>query len=119
MLARVGHWNLLVLCNILQLLLSASLKQVPITAVIMAGRFVSGLLVGHQNICFAKALNDTVPAEVLNSYAVLMSSSFNAGLLLSNIVGIVVPLNNGQPGDVERMINDENWRVVFAFPAVM
>lgn len=48
-----------------------------------------------------------------------MNAGFNAGNFLSNFFGLMIPLDNGGEGDVQKMIDDENWRIVFGFPIVL
>lgn len=34
-------------------------------------------------------------------------------------MGLLIPLNNGEEGDIQKMKDDENWRLVFGVPILL
>ena len=41
------------------------------------------------------------------------------GIAFSNLMGLLVPLDNGADGDIQLMKDDQNWRFVFGFPIIL
>ena len=38
---------------------------------------------------------------------------------MSNFVGLAVPLDEGNPDDKQKILDDQNWRIVFGLPIVL
>ena len=60
---KVGIWKTILICNFLSLIFNC-MRMILTTPTVMIGRFCFGFLVAFQQFCFAKAINDTIPAEV-------------------------------------------------------
>ena len=82
------------------------------TVCIMAGRFFFGVCGGLMNFCFSKALNETVPQENSQAYGMLVNAGMCFGIFASNLLGMMVPLEEGP----EAMEQDQSWRLVFGAP---
>lgn len=48
-----------------------------------------------------------------------MQAGFAFGIFTSNLMGLLIPIDNGKEGDVQKMIDDQNWRIVFGFPILL
>lgn len=118
LLPKYGSRKLIIATNIIALIFNL-LKLIEATATIMVARFVVGLVMGIAVVCLSKAINDTVPAEHASLYGAFVNAGFGIGLFFSNLMGLLIPIDNGEEGDVQRMKDDQNWRLVFAVPILL
>lgn len=118
LLPRFGSRKLILIANLVSLLFNI-LKLVLNTTTIMIARFVTGISVGIACVCLSKAINDTVPARNLPVYGAFVNAGFAIGITFSNFLGLLIPLDNGEQGDIQKMKDDENWRLVFGVPILI
>ena len=71
---------------------SCVMKIQTVEISLFIGRFLFGVCCGIQTLCFSKALNDSVPAEVIQYYGVLVNAGICVGIFVSNFLAIIVPL---------------------------
>lgn len=114
LLTRLDKKAILLYSNVLQLVIVAPLKLICSTPTILIGRFLFGFVNACSNLAFSQAMNDTVPSDHINMYGWLINSGFMLGILLSNMLGMLVPLQ-----DKAMMREDEMWRVVYGFPVAL
>ena len=48
-----------------------------------------------------------------------MNAGFGIGIFFSNLMGLLIPINNGEDGDVQKMKDDQNWRLVIGVPIIL
>ena len=48
-----------------------------------------------------------------------IGGGYCTGIFLSNFVGLAVPLDEGKSDDLIKMMEDENWRLVFGLPILL
>lgn len=118
LLPRFGPRKLIIAVNVICLLFNI-LKLIESTAVIMLARLALGTALGVALVCLSKAINDTVPAQNAPQYGAFVNGGFGIGICLSNFMGLLIPLDNGDEGDVQKMLDDQNWRLVFGFPILL
>ena len=70
-------------------------------------------------MAFTIALNESVPGEFMQYYGMFIGGGYCTGIFLSNFVGIAVPLDEGNVDDGQKMLNDQNWRLVFGLPILL
>ena len=58
-------------------------------------------------MCFSKALNDYIPASVVQSYSILVNAGICLGFFISNLLGLLVPVEDANdPNTYEKLQND-------------
>lgn len=115
-----GVRNAILLSNLIGVA-ATGVKLVLTLPTILVGRFVSGFVYGIAVFCAGKSLNDTIPPEHMNLYGSFVNASFCAGIFLSNLLGMVVPLDDGRVSSeeaVKLMKADETWRLVYGAPLI-
>ena len=115
LLPKYGSRKLIIATNSIALAFNL-LKLVEATASILVARFVLGLAMGIAVVCLSKAINDTVPAKDATLYGTFVNGGFGVGLFFSNLMGFLIPVDDG---NVQLMKDDENWRIIFGVPIVL
>jgi MFS family permease len=115
LLPKYGSRKVTIVANIVAVAFTV-LKLVENTACIMVGRLVNGLLIGMTSVCLSHAISNTVPAKESQKYGGFVNAGFGIGIFFSNLLGLIIPLDKGNPGDVDRMLEDQNWRIILGFP---
>lgn len=118
LLPKYGGRKMLIAANAIAFIFNL-VKLIENTVCIMIGRLVFGITMGVTTICLSRSINDTVPMRNSQFYGGFVNAGFCAGAFLSNLMGLLIPLDNGQEGDVEKMLADENWRLVLGFPLIL
>lgn len=118
MLPKFGSRKLILIANIVSLVFNI-LKLYLNTVTIMIARLVFGFCMGITCVCLSKAINDTVPAKDSAIYGAFVNAGFAIGITLSNCMGMLIPLDNGEEGDIQKMKDDENWRLLFGVPIIL
>jgi len=70
-------------------------------------------------MAFTIALNESVPGEFMQYYGMFIGGGYCTGIFLSNFVGLAVPLDEGKPDDLIKILDDQNWRLVFGLPILL
>ena len=110
---KIGYRNTLIGSNVFGIF-SILLKLILTQPTVLLGRFLSGLSGGISNVCFSKAINDYIPASVVQSYSILINAGICFGLFISNLFGLLVPIEDANdPDTYDKLKNDEYWRVVY------
>lgn len=55
---------------------------------------------------FTIALNESVPGDFMHYYGMFIEGGFCTGIFLSNFVALAVPLDEGKPDDLQKMLDD-------------
>lgn len=55
---------------------------------------------------FTIALNESVPGDFMQYYGMFIEGGFCTGIFLSNFVALAVPLDEGKPDDLQKMLDD-------------
>lgn len=118
LLPRYGSRRIIIVVNTISLVMNI-IKLLENTVAIMVSRLILGLCVGISTVCLGRAINDTVPAKNIALYGAFVNAGYGIGIALSNLMGLMIPLNNGEEGDLQKMKDDENWRVVFGVPIIL
>jgi len=76
----------------------------------MIGRLIHGFCGGVLNICFQKAMIDTIPTEVTQQYGVFVNMGFNIGIFFINFIqSLICPfVDDG----VQKLKDDKNWMII-------
>lgn len=117
LLPKFGSRKLMIIANIVSLMFNL-LKLIENTAIIMAARLAFGVTTGITAVCLSRTINDTVPAKNAPLYGAFVNAGFNIGVFFSNFMGLLIPMDNGQNGDVQKMMDDGYWRLVFGMPII-
>lgn len=115
LLPKFGSRKILICCNAVALLFNI-VKLVENTVAIMVARLFFSISMGIAAVCLSRAINDTVPARHAPLYGAFVNAGFAAGVAFSNLMGLLIPIDNGDPGDAQKMLDDQNWRLVFGLP---
>lgn len=118
LLPRFGSRNTIIGANLISIIFNI-IKLIESTTALMLGRIMFGVAMGVSLVSLGKAINDTVPAQSQQIYGAFVNAGFGIGIFLSNLLGLLVPIDNGKDGDVQKMIDDQNWRIVFGFPILL
>ena len=100
------YWQLLAVVG-------AGITMVPNAIMFCVGRFLAGITSGIAGNVMGKSIDETIPAEVQGQFGILTNLYIVGGLPLSYSMGALLPT------DKELMADDQNWRVIFAMPAVI
>ena len=100
---RLGIRRVMIWSNIVAIV-SGTLKIQTIQISLFVGRILYGICCGIQTLCLSQALNDNVPAEVIQYYGVLVNAGICMGIFASNFLAIIVPLEEvSNPESLEIM----------------
>jgi len=95
---------------------------------LVLGKLLNGFFVTVAHIAAVKMINETVPLDLIGSYATIYSIGGAAGYLCVFGLGIILPSNDYNPADSLSELNqeakamdvaDNMWRIVYMFPAMM
>lgn len=104
-MAKFGSRKLLIVSNLLMIIFNST-KLIENTACIIIGRFGFGLMVGTSLIALSRAINDTIPPKNSQFYGSFINSGFCMGVFFSNFQGLLIPLDDGNDDDVQKMMDD-------------
>ena len=80
---------------------------------------ISRLLIGVAgslgNIIYCKSMNETFPEKMASVLGCLCNASICFGIYLAFLLGVILP----NPEDTEANKEDEMWRVIYCFPAIV
>lgn len=105
LLPRYGSRKLIIGANAIALVFNF-VKLIESTIAIILARFVYGTAMGLAVVCLARVINDTIPAKDQAIYGAFVQVGFAVGYLISNLMGLLIPINNGNADDVQKMIDD-------------
>lgn len=117
-LPKFGSRKVIIGANIIAIIFNI-IKLIENTTALMIGRIMFGVTMGVSLVGLSRAINDTVPAQSQQIYGAFVNAGFGIGIFVSNLLGLLIPLDNGKVGDVQKMIDDQNWRIVFGFPILL
>ena len=117
LVSTYGSRKLILTFNLIALIFNC-LKLIENTITILVGRLVFGLSAGVCSVCLSKAINDTVPAEHAGIYGAFVNAGFAIGIAFSNLMGLMIPIENETAADLKKMKEDSNWRIVLGLPIV-
>lgn len=55
---------------------------------------------------FTIALNESVPGDFMQYYGMFIGGGYCTGIFLSNFVTLTVPLDEGKPDELQKILND-------------
>lgn len=61
---------------------------------LLVGRILHGIGAGILGFCFSKSTNESIPQHVLQSYGLLINSSFDFGFMIVGFFSLIVPDND-------------------------
>lgn len=99
LLPKFGSRKIIIVANIFKLIFNI-LKMVQNTTSLIIARFMIGVFLGITNVTLSRAINDTVPAQNAPQYGAFVNAGFGIGIFFSNLMGLIIPLNNGEEGDI-------------------
>lgn len=105
LLPKFGSRRLIIAANIISLIFN-TLKQIESTGTIMTARFAYGVAMGLAAVSLSRTINDTVPAKDAPKYGAFVNAGFGIGIFFSNLMGLLIPINNGEDGDIQKMKDD-------------
>lgn len=117
--ARFGLRRSLLVATALGIL-SNFVKLIDTTATVMVGRLLFGFFNGITSFCQSKAINDTVPPELMNFHGSSLGFGLALGIFLSNFLAVTLPIDeSGTPEGNKMMAEDQMWRLVYGFPILL
>ena len=99
LLPRFGSRRLIIASNFIGLLFTI-LKLIENSGSILIGRLFTGVTLGIACVCLSKAINDTVPAKNAPVYGAFVNAGFGIGIFLSNLLGLMIPINDEKEGAI-------------------
>jgi len=105
LLPRYGSRRLIIMANSVCLVFNI-IKLFEITATIIIARFIFGVFIGIAVVSLTRAINDTVPAQDTKVYGAFLNAGFGIGIFFNNLMGLIIPLDNGEEGDIQKMKDD-------------
>lgn len=99
LLPKYGSRRLIIISNFIGLIFTI-LKLIENSGAILIGRIVTGVTLGVACVCLSKAINDTVPAKNAPIYGAFVNAGFGIGIFLSNLMGLMIPINDGKEGAI-------------------
>ena len=115
---KIGSRKMIMIANVISLVFNI-IKLIENTAAIMIARFFFGVCMGVTCVGLSKAINDTIPPKNTAVYGAFVNAGFAIGITLSNCMGMLIPLDEGNEGDIQKMKDDENWRLLFGVPIIL
>lgn len=104
-LPRFGSRKVIIGCNIISIIFNL-IKLIENTAALMIGRIMFGTAMGVALVSLSKAINDTVPAQSQQIYGTFVNAGFGIGIFISNLLGLLVPIDISNEGNEQNMIDD-------------
>jgi len=95
MVSKFGLWRTILISNFCSAI-GKSLQLILSFPSMILGRLIFGCFVGIQNFCFSKMVNDSIPVRYQQTYGVLLNSGFCAGAAFSNLMGFLIPIDDGK-----------------------
>ena len=99
LLPKYGSRKMIIAVNMICFFFNI-LKLIENTTMILTSRFILGTVLGVAIVGLSKAINDTVPAQNAPQYGAFVNGGFGIGIFLSNLMGLMIPIDNGNTGDV-------------------
>lgn len=118
LLPKYGSRRIIIASNIISLIFNI-LKMMDNTITLIFARFITGITQGITCVSLSRAINDTVPALNAPQYGAFVNAGFGIGIFFSNLMGLIIPINNGEEGDIQKMKDDQNWRLVLGVPIIL
>lgn len=93
-------------------MVAVGLKFVPNMYTLIIARLMHGFSGGVLNICYQKAMIDTIPTEVTQQYGVFVNMGFNIGIFgISFIQSLICPF---VADGIQILKEDKNWIIIFS-----
>ena len=113
---KIGLRNLLILSQFINVVANVVKIASLWYPALLFGRFLFGTGSGIISFCYGKALNETVPISVNQTYGLLTNVGFNMGVMVCGFVSLIMPESDAP---VEDMIADETWRIVYGSTLIL
>ena len=113
-LLKLGRRRPVIIAQLVCIVASA-IGMIPHTSTLTICRFLLGVGAGFQNVAFGKLVTETIPISVMSYFAMAHNASICVGLMVVFFLGSVLP----DPDDLEANKQDEFWRIIWIFPAII
>lgn len=94
-------------------IVGAGISLVRTVPTICLGRFLYSVTAGHTNIIMGKSIDETLPSELSGKFGTFLNTYICVGVMGCFFLGALLPTDEAD------YVNDEMWRVIYAFPILI